>query len=66
MVLTFEWVSACPLLGFCLALRGQHGCKRLTFLSTLSFSRFICSAGAVFRDNLRSSAAPELCSMVAN
>lgn len=37
MVLTFEWVSCSSVVGFCLALRGQHGCKLRTFIT----SRFL-------------------------
>lgn len=40
MVLTFEWVSRSSVVGFCLALRGQRGCKLRTFITSRFF--FLC------------------------
>lgn len=37
MVLTFEWVSRSSVVGFCLALRGQRGCKLRTFITSIFF-----------------------------
>lgn len=48
MVLTFEWVSCSSVVGFCLALRGQHGCKLRTFITSRCFFFFFPSLSPSF------------------